>query len=307
MPVYNGEKYLEQAINSILNQTFKDFEFIIINDCSKDNTEKIIMSYSDDRIVYVKNDTNLGVAATLNRGLEIAKGEYIARMDADDYSMPNRFEKQIEYMDSHKDVGLCGSNIIRFGDSLEENNFKYSQNDNQIRVDMVFNCAFAHPATMLRRHILTDHNLKYDIEYEKAEDYKLWYDILSVSKGHNLQIPLIKYRIHSNQVTKVFTQESNFSAEKIRKIMYNSICPHTDKYYNVFVKICCGCRDLNEDDYKLYIDFSKYVIKFSENIDKKVLTNVLSGINYTIYKNCKPTEYKILSIREILLIIRSFL
>ena len=91
MPAYNAEKYLREAIDSILGQTFTDFELIVINDCSRDDTEQIILSYQDPRIVYLKNEKNLGVAGTLNRGLEVARGAYIARMDADDRSVPDRF------------------------------------------------------------------------------------------------------------------------------------------------------------------------------------------------------------------------
>ena len=106
MPVYNGEKYLRPAIESILNQTFSDFEFLIINDGSTDNSESIILSYKDERIRYVKNENNLKLIKTLNKGIDLARGKYIARMDADDISLPTRLEREIEYMESHPECGL---------------------------------------------------------------------------------------------------------------------------------------------------------------------------------------------------------
>ena len=109
MPTFNGEKFIKEAIESILNQTFNDFEFIIVNDGSIDNTEKIIQSFSDKRIVYVKKEQNSGISDTLNLGISLAKGKYIARMDDDDISIPNRFERQLEVFASDLKIIVCGS------------------------------------------------------------------------------------------------------------------------------------------------------------------------------------------------------
>ena len=120
MPAYNAEKYIREAIDSILAQTYTDFEFIIIDDASTDATASIVESYSDERIRFFRNEHNMGVANTLNRGLDLAVGEYIARMDSDDISLPERFAKQVEFMDTHTDVIVCGSNAIVFGDGINE-------------------------------------------------------------------------------------------------------------------------------------------------------------------------------------------
>ncbi len=113
--VYNCEKYLKEAIESILNQTFSDFEFLIINDASIDNSDDIILSYKDERIKYVKNEENLGVSRTLNKGIQIARGTYIARMDSDDISITTRLERQYNFMTNHKEVGICGTWARIFG------------------------------------------------------------------------------------------------------------------------------------------------------------------------------------------------
>ena len=126
MPVYNGSKYLKEAIDSILNQTFTNFELIIINDGSTDNSEDIIFSYQDRRIYYLKNEHNKGICITLNRGLDNARGKYIARMDCDDISMPQRLAKQVNYLERHRDVGALGTDIITFGKGHTDQYFDLS-------------------------------------------------------------------------------------------------------------------------------------------------------------------------------------
>ena len=117
MPAYNAEKYLREDIDSILAQTYDDFEFIIINDGSIDRTKEIILSYSDPRIVYIENEQNSGICVTLNKGLDTAKGRYIVRMDSDDIALPQRLEIQVRYMDANPDVGVAGSMVERFYDN----------------------------------------------------------------------------------------------------------------------------------------------------------------------------------------------
>ena len=116
MAVYNGEKYLRSAIDSILSQTYIDFEFIIIDDCSTDNTANILESYTDSRIQIIRNEKNLRLPASLNKGLKIAKGKYIARMDADDIAMPDRFEKQVKYLEAHQEVAVIGGSFQVFNE-----------------------------------------------------------------------------------------------------------------------------------------------------------------------------------------------
>ena len=127
MPAYNAEKYIGEAIESILNQTFTDFEFIIIDDGSSDHTADIIKGFHDERIRFIQNEKNSGVANTLNKGLELSQGEYIARMDADDISLPARFEKQVAFMEANPDVAVVGCGIELFGMSHEKRYFSYSK------------------------------------------------------------------------------------------------------------------------------------------------------------------------------------
>lgn len=205
MPVYNGERYLKEAIESILNQTFSDFEFIIINDCSSDKTEEIIKSYTDERIVYVKNEKNMGVAATLNKGLAKAKGEYIARMDADDISLRERFKTQVDFMDKNADIGLCGSWVEFFGE--KSGIVRLTTDKKQAKTDLIFSSCIAHPSVMMRKAVIEKHNLKYKTEYEQMEDYALWYNFAKCTSVVSLPVVLLKYRCHSSQVTQNYTEE----------------------------------------------------------------------------------------------------
>lgn len=202
MPAYNAGKYIREAINSILSQTFSDFEFIILNDCSTDSTEEIILSYHDPRIVYVKNEKNLGVAATLNRGLEMARGEYIARMDADDISLPERFAKQVAYMDEHQGVAVCGCAINLFTDNKIGDIRKFPSNPVRAQLQLLFSPCIAHPSAVLRRQALDEHNLHYNLSFEGTEDYALWWEIGKYGTLVALSDCLLFYRVHPQQVSQ---------------------------------------------------------------------------------------------------------
>ena len=173
MSVYNAEKFLREAIDSILNQTFKDFEFIIINDDSTDSSKKIILSYKDQRIRYFENDKNLGVAVTLNKGLKLARAKLIARMDADDISFPNRFEKQYKKIQKDKKIAVLASVY----DVVDESGKflyteKYAKSPEEIYYTLQFYNCFGHSTVMFRKHIILDIFNGYDKNHE-SEDYNL--------------------------------------------------------------------------------------------------------------------------------------
>lgn len=231
MPAYNAEKYIAEAIDSILGQTFGDFEFIILNDCSKDRTEEIILSYDDPRIVYVKNEENMGVARTLNKGLELAKGEYIARMDADDISLPERFAKQVAFLTHNPKTVVCGSAITLFGQTQESQVRSFPTNPAQAQLQLIFAPCFAHPSVMIRRNILEEQSLRYDIRWEGTEDYAFWWDLGKHGDLCSLQECLLCYRIHPQQVTansnpKIETTFIPFARKRLEDLDVN--CTLTD-------------------------------------------------------------------------------
>ena len=143
LPVYNAEKYVREAIESILNQTFTDYEFVIINDGSTDGSEKIIQSFKDKRIIYVKNEKNIGIVKTLNKGIEKAFGTYIVRMDADDVSVSDRVEKQVKFMDENPRISISGSWMKYFGSKDEDVKFPTSESD--VSNKMIFLTKSPHP------------------------------------------------------------------------------------------------------------------------------------------------------------------
>lgn len=202
MPVYNAEKYVGEAIDSILNQTFKYFEFLIINDGSTDSSLDIIKSYNDPRIKIVNNKINLGLSHTLNKGIELSQGEYIARMDADDISLPIRLAKQIEFMDSHQQICICGSWIQTFDRSGNQDIWQYSQIHEELLCSLFYNSCFAHPSVCIRKQVLLETGLRYKQEFTPAEDYELWTRLIELTEGTNLPLVLLRYRNSENQMTK---------------------------------------------------------------------------------------------------------
>lgn len=201
MPVYNGERYLREAIDSVLCQTFRNFEFLIINDGSTDGTVGIVNSFTDPRIRLVHNETNLGRCATPNKGLDMAQGEYIARMDCDDISLPTRLEKQVDFLNANPDVGLCGTWIRLFMGA--ENIIEYPLTHDAIKCQLLLGCQLAHSSVMLRKNVFTDHQLYYDVNCKLAEDYDLWTRSSYVTHLANIPEILVKYRWHTEQISQV--------------------------------------------------------------------------------------------------------
>ncbi len=221
LPAYNAEKTIGETIESILQQTFSDFEFIIINDGSTDRTEEAVLSYKDERIKYYANDTNKGLIYTLNKGLSLAKGKYIARMDADDIALPERFEKQIQILENNPSIIVCGSLIKEFGNKPKHPFVAPEKSENIKNLLIRQNC-IAHPSTMIRKNILEEHNIQYDKEYIHAEDYNLWIDLSDLGDFYNIQETLLLYRISDVQISQVAKQKQHDVANLCRrKYIYN--------------------------------------------------------------------------------------
>lgn len=230
LPAYNTkEEYLRESIQSILDQTYSNFEFIILNDGSTNNVEEIIFSYKDDRIKYVKNDINLGLIKTLNKGLEIAKGEYIARMDADDISLPQRLEKQIKFFEQNPDVSLLGA----FYETFPNNEIvKHPEFPNYF--DFIRCNALAHPTVMFRKNDFEKYGLKYDENYAHAEDYELWSRAIRYLKIANIQEVLLKYRIHEDSITGSKLEEQIACARRIQKNMLEFLTSDEQMHQTIF-------------------------------------------------------------------------
>lgn len=194
MPVYKtNEKYLREAISSILNQTFTDFEFLILDDCPEDTREEIVKSYKDKRIKYFKNEQNLGITPSRNKLIDMAKGEYLAVFDHDDISLPTRFEKQVAYLDEYQDVGVVSCKIKNM---IRGTTSKNPTDDADIRLALMRTCALTHPASMIRKSVLIENNIRYEEEFSPSEDYALWCRLIPFTKFHNINEVLFHYRDH---------------------------------------------------------------------------------------------------------------
>ncbi len=206
MATYNTElMVLKEAVDSILDQSFKDFEFIIIDDGSDNGTEEYLSNIKDSRVSIIKNPSNVGITKSLNIGLRNAKGKYIARMDADDISLPDRFEKEFRYMEKHPDVIVCGSGMDTIDDRGKKTGFKYIpryKNMEDYRAKLLFkNPGPVHPTAMIRHETLKANDIMYDERLIYAQDYGLWGRLSHYGKIHILNTVLLYRRKHEKQIS----------------------------------------------------------------------------------------------------------
>ena len=217
MSVYNGEKYLRESIESILNQTYKNFEFLIINDASTDSSRDIILSYNDPRIRLVDNEQNIGLTRSLNKGLKLAMGEYIARMDADDISMPERFEKEIEFFENHPNHAVVGT-FVKVIDEKSDVilSLKKYVHDAQIRDYLKIDTHIAHGSAMIRKKCILDVGF-YNESMIRSQDYDLWLRLSEKFMLANIPEYLYMWRKHNNNFGAKFRTEQLKYVELAKK------------------------------------------------------------------------------------------
>lgn len=218
MPVYNTHpEHLHEAINSILAQTFTDFEFLILNDCSTDPAvEEVVKSYDDPRIIYAVNEHNLGISGARNKLLEMAKGEYLAVMDHDDFSFPDRLEKEAAFLDAHPEVGIVGSLVENMADGEVK---PRPASDVEIKKMLMIHCNLAHSSCMLRRSVLEEHHIRYEALFSPAEDYALFARLMPVTQFAILQEPLFRYRAWAGNTSHRKAKSMEAAAQGIHAFM----------------------------------------------------------------------------------------
>ncbi|WP_434290090.1 glycosyltransferase [Clostridium botulinum] len=278
MPVYNSEKYLNQSIESILTQTYKNFEFIIINDGSTDTSLNIIKKYANaDRRIKVISRENKGLVYSLNEGLSVSKGEYIARMDADDISLNKRFEKQVNILDKYPSIDILGGNVEVFGNIDDEYKYNYSKmfngfNDiNKNKEDLFDGYTICHPTVMIRKKALQD--LKgYNFKYKYSEDIELWFRAIrnnfSILKIEDV---ILKYRLHENSKSYI---EKKLAAQDTFKARLEYINENLKNQCINYLIWGCGNGGIsvNNTIKKMYPNFNflGWIDKFSEgNLQNK--------------------------------------
>lgn len=228
MSVHNDLQYLRESIDSILNQTFRDFEFILIDDGSTDGSGDLLIDLSDPRVKLLANPSNIGLTASLNLGLDLARGKYLARMDADDLSEPPRLQRQVEFLEAHPQIGIVGCSrhlineegkTIAIAPAMED--------DLAIRWKCLMGNPFAHPTVMIRRQVLLDYALRYDPSFRTAQDYELWTRLLPRTVAANLPEALLRYRLR-NGISRVSKSQQLANHDRIIQLAIERLLPGFD-------------------------------------------------------------------------------
>lgn len=217
MPVYNGEAFLAECMESILNQAYKDYIFLIIDDASTDGSREIVRSFGDPRIQLVELPEHVGQVRAMNKGLARTGTPLIARMDADDISKPQRLIRQVAFLKTHPNVGICGTFATTFG-SKERERWSYPCDAPDIKVKLLFECSLVHSSIVMRRDYLERYNLKYDTRLDHSYDWELWQRAARHFDLGNIPEYLVDYRIHKQSVSATTLELQGPTAEKLDDI-----------------------------------------------------------------------------------------
>lgn len=279
MPVYNAERYVKEAINSILNQTFKDFELVVLNDASSDSSKEIILSFQDARIRYIENEQNRGLSFSRNRLLSEVRGEYIAWLDADDIAYPARLEEEYRFLEEHTDHALVAS-WARLIDSEGKPTGNYIKSyipDEYLSALLLFVNYFVQSSVMLRKSHLPD--VHYRQEFPPTEDYELWVRIAAMHPVAILPKTLVDYRIHETNISSIQQLKSEKAVKLNHRIQLENvgILPsdeEIDLHYNIAFKKAESLEFLQQTaDWLEHIDNQN---KISKRFDAKGLHYILA-------------------------------
>ncbi|MCG8525500.1 MAG: glycosyltransferase [Opitutales bacterium] len=277
MPVYNGRKYLSEAVSSILSQSLPHFELIVVDDGSSDDSSSIVEGFRDERIRLIRNSENRGVAFSLNRAIETSRGEFIARMDSDDVAYTHRLERQVEFLKKHHDVGICGSSVRQFGG--KRGIFPYPETDGLIRAHHLFNPSFAHPAVCWRKSLFIEKGLKYQEDPPTAEDYQLWVELSDHTKMANLREPLLNYRVDASIKISSYLEQQRSGGRQIRAQLLEKLGKWQSDELEIHHHVAEG-REIIDLLFlkKTSLNFSK-IVKINQNLmifDENSLNLILS-------------------------------
>ncbi|WP_245585909.1 glycosyltransferase family 2 protein [Paenibacillus pinihumi] len=275
---YNSSGYIQAAVQSILDQTFEDFELVIIDDGSTDDTLAQLQQFKDPRIRLIIHEHNQGLIRSLNEGIEMATGKYIARMDADDIAVLDRFEHQVAFLDANPQVGVLGGLMAWL-----HNNVLIPKpiTHHGIRCWQMFHTSLCHPTIMMRTSVLHDHGIRYDQQYPHAEDYELWDRLGRLTQLANLPQCVHYYRAHDGQVSRQHVLLQEQSAKKVHYNQLHSmgITP-TEEEYDIHMQLGHFQVPVYKSEaYHKAIDWvSKLILNnhYSQVYDAKQLESVLT-------------------------------
>ena len=281
LPTFNAEKYLEKTIFSIISQNYKNFELIIVDNKSIDNTINIVHKFKKKINLKIINKKTKNLAEALNLGIGVSNGKYIARIDADDLIRKNRFVKQVEFLENNLDYDIVGTNALRFkNNSFFIKPFIIEYNDVLLKISMIFNSPFIHPSVMIRKKFIVQNNIKYNIKYDECEDYELWYSILEKTKFKNLKYYGIYYRVHRQSASfKNRDKLNNFFKITNKEYLIKLNINLSDYEYNILRKI--SLLDINKKDNFDNLNFyyirilKKIENALSNKYDKRLIYNFL--------------------------------
>ncbi|RSK40700.1 glycosyltransferase family 2 protein [Mangrovimonas spongiae] len=294
MPVYNGEKYLEEAIDSVLHQTYTNFTLLVLNDNSTDSTPAILKKYQeqDHRVHVISKNENQGPANLRNEGIKLAETEFIALLDADDIALPTRFEKQIDFLKSNPDVGVCGTWFTVFGDKKEKI-LKHAVDHEALKIQFLSSCGIGNPTVMFRKSVLGD--LQFEHQYVPAEDYGLWSQLIAKTKFHNIPESLLRYRWHPGNISQ--TKKDNLIKSEIlikkRQLIHLAI-DENDANINYYLHAVSLKRNLPKNDIKQVIKAAKTLKNlnlkhkyynqelFNAHIDKILIRTIRNAESYNM-------------------------
>ena len=249
MPTYNVAPYVKEAIDSVLRQTYSDFELLVIDDCSTDNTVEVVRGIDDPRIRIVQNECNVGLAENLNRGLSHITTELVARMDGDDIAEPYWLEHEVAILDNHPEIGICSGGFKRFGTTAAR--VRFPESHEAIAANMLFECSVIVPT--FRMSLYRDYGLRYRTDAFPAEDYRFWSECLHVTRFYNLQETLFHYRMHPTQICTARRKEQQHKVTEVRLLMLEWLSP-----------------DFSEEEKKYYTEqFTKLEIEDKQDFAKR--------------------------------------
>ena len=258
LPVYNGERFIAQSVRSVLAQTFRDFELVVVDDGSADRTLEIVSGFQDPRIRLVRLPEHKGLVEALNVGLRSIESELVARMDADDDCLPGRFERQVRFLDAHPDVALCGSWTQQFGNGASAIS-RPPASPHEVHARLFFGWSIDHPSVMMRRDFLALHGLEYDEAFRHVEDQDFFMRVAEVGKIANIPEVLLRTREHEANVSRVYRQEQVRTEKALYVRQLQALLPDaTEEQTQFHVRIATESVGLHElgraDQWLLQLD-----------------------------------------------------
>lgn len=263
MPTYNVAPYIKEAIDSVLQQTFSDFELLVVDDCSSDDTVSVIRGIDDPRIHIESYPDNVGLAENLNRGLALINTEYVARMDGDDIAEPYWLEHEVAILDSHPDIGICSGGFERFG--TVKSLVRFPEHHEDCMANMLFECSVIVPT--FHMSLYHDHGLRYRTDAFPAEDYRFWTEALRITRIYNLQETLFHYRMHPTQICTARREEQQKKVTEVRLYMLEWLNPDfTEEEQAYYTGAFMAPQIASRQDYRERRAFCQKMIEKNRNV-----------------------------------------